>query len=139
MGFLSRDVTGETLDEVYAAGGEAQWGSYPGGAGEWVGPPTTPTNLGSPMGAKDLVEADGAFTTHAGVQRLNVRGVRHDGSRWVKVVSAVDFSVLLDWSPGLSGPAQDVPGTPSVPDDDGAFVTHAELDAAFDAAKAASK
>jgi GH25 family lysozyme M1 (1,4-beta-N-acetylmuramidase) len=109
MGFLSRDVTGETIDEVYASGGEALWGSYPGGAGEWISATTAPTNLGSPVGAKDLVEVTGAFTTHAGVQRLNLRGVRKDGSRWVKVMNPADFSVLEDWTEATAGPAQDVP------------------------------
>jgi hypothetical protein len=137
MGFLSRDVTGETFDEVYAAGGEAQWGSFPGGAGEWVGAGTPTTNLGSPQGARDLIEAAGAFTTHAGVLRLNLRGVRRDGSRWIKVMSTVDFSVLTDWQPASAGPLQDVPAG-SVPDTDTQFVTHAQLNAAFDAAKAAS-
>jgi hypothetical protein len=136
MGFLSRDVTGDTLDEVYAAGGEALWGSFPGGAGQWTGAGTPPpTNLGSPQGARDLLEVTGAFTTHAGVQRLNVRGVRRDGSRWAKVMNVADFSTLQDWAQASAGPLQDVPGG-SVPDT--VFVTHAQLDAAFDAAKAAS-
>lgn len=109
MGFLSRDIAGETFDEVYAAGGEAQWGSFPGGAGEWTGGNTPATNLGSPGGAKDLVEVTGAYTTHAGVQRLNLRGVRRDGGRWIKVMSVADFSVLTDWTVASAGPAQDVP------------------------------
>jgi hypothetical protein len=136
MGFLSRDVTGGTIDDVYVSDGEARWGVYPGGAGDWIASGVT-TNLGSPGDAKDLVEVTGAFTTHEGALRLNLRGVRRDGSRWVRVMDPVDFSTLLDWAVTAGGLAQDVLA-PSVPDDDSSHVTHAQLDAAFEAAKVAS-
>src|SRR5215467_8144541 len=72
-------------------------GQFPGGAGQWIGG-ATPTNLGSQQGARDLVEVSGAFTTHTAIQRLNVRAVHKDGSRWIKVVNVADFSVLQDWA-----------------------------------------
>lgn len=114
MGFVVRDVTQDILDEVYCAGGEALWGTYPGGAGGWVGANTSATNLGSPAGAKDLVEVSGAFATFVPGLRLHVRGVRKDGTRWLKVMNAGDFSMIQDWAQGSVGPNQDVEVSGSV-------------------------
>ena len=105
-GFVSRDVNNVGFDEVYVSGGEALWGAYPGGAGDWINPATAPpTNLGSPTDTKDLIEANGAFTQG----RLNVRATRRDGIRWIKVMNLADFTVAQDWTIAGAGPSADPP------------------------------
>jgi len=116
MGFLSRDVTAGTLDEVFArSDGHAVWGTFTGGAGQWESWTGGLTDLGSPQGAADLVTADGAFTTDPNGRRLNVRGIRRDGSRWIKVMNADTFGQIQDWVPAISGGNEFVPAGATVP------------------------
>lgn len=105
--FIPYDVTKDPFDEVYAdVDGECRWGLWVGGGGQaagWVGDLTT---LGSPGGAKDLVQCDGAHTTHDGGLRLNVRGVRANGERWILIVDLTAGKLIQGWTKMPSTPRQ---------------------------------
>jgi hypothetical protein len=105
--FIPYDVTKDPFDEVYAdVHGECRWGLWSGGAGQaggWEGELFT---LGSPEGAKDLVQCDGAHTTHDGALRLNVRGVRSNGDRYLLVVDLTAGKLIQGWRKMPSTPRQ---------------------------------
>lgn len=110
LGFLSRDITQDPLDEVYVGiNGHCYWGYFKGGAGEWVSSNSPLTDLGSPNSAGDLVKAEGCFSTHDGVLRLNIHGTQLSGKRWIKVMDAGNFTVIEDWSETSSSPDELVP------------------------------
>jgi hypothetical protein len=105
--FIPYDVSKDPFDEVYAdVHGECRWGLWAGGAGQaggWEGELTT---LGSPEGAKDLVQCDGCHTTHDGALRLNVRGVRSNGDRYLLVVDLTAGKLIQGWRKMPSTPRQ---------------------------------
>jgi hypothetical protein len=102
---------GTSFGEVYADGdGRCRWGIWTGGAGQFEGFSSPLTVLGSPQDANDLVECTGVHSTYQGTLRLNIRGVRADGSRWIKVMNASSAALITDWRKSASTPDQYVPG-----------------------------
>lgn len=107
MGFLTPDPAGDRVDELYVGqDGQCYWGVFGGGAGGFEGYAQGLGTLGSPAGAKDLVQVNGCFTTYQNQPRLNVRGIRADGSRWVKVMHTYTYHVIEEWAPTQSSPPQ---------------------------------
>jgi hypothetical protein len=108
LSYPGTDAPGR-FDELYKAGGHAIWGAFPGGAGGWEAFTGNLTDLGAPTpGLAEGESVSGCFTPFNGGWRLNVRGVDPTGKRWLKVMDAVSFALVQDWTQGPSTPDADV-------------------------------